>query len=113
MSGNMKNLEMLEQVLGCYFHQDFEEEYGNIHAAIQDIIRGHDINDLFILCDQINYILEHLENEENLKEFLISNYQIQVNPKVGGDNINTYTELLEYIKNKIEIHLESKGVKIK
>ncbi|MBX9839107.1 MAG: hypothetical protein K2X69_12445 [Silvanigrellaceae bacterium] len=43
---------MLKQVLGCYFHQDFDDEYGNKEMAIIDICKGYGNEDLISIFRQ-------------------------------------------------------------
>lgn len=108
----MKNLELLENILGAYFHQDFDLEYKDIREAINDIIQGYNQEDLTNICIQINEILKLTGNEDKLAEYLHNEFQIQVTPKVGGDDINTYTELLEYIRNQLLEYLTTQKVNI-
>jgi CdiI immunity protein len=109
---NKDDFKSFSNMIDCYFNQDFNELHGNIENAIKDIILEFSKKNIISLYHQINEILILTKDEKNLEEFLDKTFHIEVTPKVGGDDMNTYTELLEYIRDKIKAHLESKGVKI-
>ena len=108
----MKNkieFKMLKQVLGCYFHQDFDYEYSNKEEAIIDICKGYGNEDLIIIVNDINHAIKYTENEINLGDFLYEKFHFSLTPQTPGIDLNTYTEFLEYIRDKITQHLLENG----
>ena len=106
----MKNkieFKMLKQVLGCYFHQDFEYEYSNKEEAIIDICKGYSNEYLINIVIDINNFIKYTENEKNLEKFLDEEFQLGVSPQ--GFGFNSCTEFLEYIRDKITQHLLENG----
>ncbi len=108
----MKNkieFKMLKQVLGCYFHQDFDYEYGNKEEAIIDICKGYSNEYLINIVIDINNIIKYTENEKNLGDFLYEKFHFSLTPQTPGIDLNTYTEFLENIRDKITQHLLKNG----
>ncbi|WP_185232626.1 contact-dependent growth inhibition system immunity protein [Teredinibacter franksiae] len=67
----MSNQENLEQFFGCYFHQDFRDDYrtpvGALEAFIEEQPEG--INDILVA---LNELLDMNLGEETMREKLIS-----------------------------------------
>jgi CdiI immunity protein len=108
----IENLKNFNSMIGCYFNQDFGFDYPNLNETIQGIIFDYHIESLASLFSEINIVLNYTESEKNLADILLNKFDIGVYPYAKGIELNTYTEFLEYIRDKIKAHLESKGVKI-
>ena len=107
-----EDFDLFDNMIGCYFNQDFDLICGDINNAIEKIILNHDSYELNILISQIEYILNVTKNEKKLEEFLKKIFHIEVTPKVGGDDMNNYTELLEYIRDNIQKYLKTQNLNI-
>jgi CdiI immunity protein len=104
----MKDIYLFEQMLRCYFHQDFE--YQNLEEAVNDLIKGHNLINLESICEQINYVLIYTQNEENLENLLTDKCHLAVTPQTHGINLNSQTEFLEFIRDRIFKYLKSKEI---
>jgi CdiI immunity protein len=107
-----ENLDDFRNIIDCFFNQDFDYMYKDKDEAIDAIISNSFEHHQISLIKEINYILKLTENEENLDNFLYEKFRFSLTPQTPGIDMNTYTEFLEYIRDKIKAHLESKGVKI-
>jgi CdiI immunity protein len=108
---NKNDFEMLAQALGGYFYQSFHQEYANKEEALLDICKGYSEEYLLKILDDIVNLINITENEDNLKNFLCKEFQLSVTPETDGINLDTYTEFLEYIRDKISHYLKLKGAK--
>ncbi len=103
------NFENISEIIDCYFNQDFNYMYKNMDEAIEDIILNCQKANLILVINQINLLIKYTENEKNLETFLDKEYQVGVSPQTPGIDLNTYTEFLEYIRDKISQHLLENG----
>ncbi len=106
----MKDIFLFEQMLSCYFHQDFDFEYKNLDEALNDILKGYNLESLARICEQINYVLMYTQNEENLENLLRNKFYLAVTPQTPGINLSSQTEFLEFIRDRILEFLKSKEV---
>lgn len=109
---NIIELEEFRDMIDCYFNQEFGEIYPNLGMTANGVIEDHPTTDLVAIVQQTNLILENTGNEKNLENFLDETFHISITPQSPGIDMNTYTELLEYIRDKIKNHLESKGISL-
>ncbi|MBX9837346.1 MAG: hypothetical protein K2X69_03415 [Silvanigrellaceae bacterium] len=103
------NFENISEIIDCYFNQDFDYMYKNMDEAIEDIILNCQKANLILVINQINILFKITENEKNLGDFLYEKFHFSLTPQTPGIDLNTYTEFLEYIRDKITQHLLENG----
>lgn len=109
---NKEDFKSFSNMIDCYFNQDFDELHGNIENAIKDIIHEFSKKNIISLYHQISEILRLCESEEKLEGILYEVFRLSLTPQTPGIDMNTYTELLEYIRDQIKKHLESQKINI-
>lgn len=103
------NFENISEIIDCYFNQDFDYMYKNMDEAIEDIILNCQKANLILVINQINILFKITENEKNLGDFLYEKFHFSLTPQTPGIDLNTYTEFLEYIRDKISQNLLENG----
>ena len=103
------NFENISEIIDCYFSQDFDYMYKNMDEAIEDIILNCQKASLILVINQINILFKITENEKNLGDFLYEKFHFSLTPQTPGIDLNTYTEFLENIRDKITQHLLENG----
>nr|BFD30978.1 hypothetical protein GTC16762_05960 [Pigmentibacter ruber] len=92
---NLDKFAELSNIFGCYLNQDYM--YDKFDYAVYDIILDSNGQGLEEIINQINLLLEETKTEENLKRTLTESLDLDIFPY--DPDINTYTELLERIRD--------------
>lgn len=84
---NQLNCNILEQFFGCYFHQDFRDDYGSPEGAIEAFIneQPENIGNMIVALDELKKMNF---NEEDLRDKLIS-----LGSDYGPWLVNKYTAI--------------------
>lgn len=94
---NYESVRTLGQVLGCYFHQDWPDEFDSDHAALQEILKAESIERLKICAEEIEEILNAHLSESDLRELLINEVGCYFEPASNG---MTYKQWLVVVQEK-------------
>lgn len=92
---NLDEYAELSNIFGCYLNQDYM--YDKFDYAVYDIILDSNGQGLEEIINQINLLIEETKTEENLKRTLTESLDLDIFPY--DPDINTYTELLERIRD--------------
>jgi hypothetical protein len=93
----MTELNILEQLLGCYFHQDWLEEFDNDISALDAIVNSEPSEYLQACIKEIDALLASALTEEELSIVVIQNIGCYFDPKSRGLG---YDEWLRLVRNK-------------
>ncbi|WP_417704494.1 contact-dependent growth inhibition system immunity protein [Pseudomonas sp.] len=69
---NMKNYRILGQLLGCYFHQDWPEEFSNSSGVIHEIINSESRDRLLAGASELDQLIALNLSEEACREIMIA-----------------------------------------
>ncbi len=92
-----KKLEVLGQLLGCYFHQDWTDEFDSDASALQSIIESEPEEQLAAGVDEINDLLAASLSEDDLAAILTGQVGCYFDP--GSEGI-TYEQWLKRVREK-------------
>ena len=92
-----KNLNALGQLLGCYFHQDWFEEFESDIAALHSIVESEPKERLSAGVAEIDGLLMASLPENELKTILTDEVGCYFEPTSQGI---TYTEWLKRVRQK-------------
>jgi hypothetical protein len=92
-----KNLDALGQLLGCYFHQDWFEEFDSDMSALQSIVESEPKERLWAGVAEIDALLTALLPEGELKIILTDEVGCYFEPSSQGI---TYAEWLKRVREK-------------
>lgn len=81
---NMKNYSILSQLLGCYFHQDWPEEFNNSSEAIHEIINSEPRDKLLAGAGELDQLLALKLSEEACREIMIAKIGCFFEPESEG-----------------------------
>lgn len=79
-----KKLEVLKQLLGCYFHQDWRDEFDHNASALQSIIESEPGEHLAAGVDEINDLLAASLSEDDLAAILTGQVGCYFDPSSEG-----------------------------
>ncbi len=69
---NMKNYSILGQLLGCYFHQDWPEEFSNSSGVIHEITNTESRDRLLAGAAELDQLIALKLSEEDCREIMIA-----------------------------------------
>lgn len=107
--GGKDRLDLLYFVFRNEFNSDFIDCNFDKQKALQVTINRSKEDDLFKLTCEIDYLLKQTKSEENLKNILCDVYFVEISPQIKGIELNSYTELLQYIRCEVREHLKTIG----
>lgn len=81
MSIKSENFDVLEQLLGCYFHQDWPDEFGDSDRAIQAIMDAEPRDQILIGAEVINHLLEVERSESDWRSIMTEKFGCFFNPE--------------------------------
>ena len=79
-----ENLDALGQLLGCYFHQDWPEEFSSDTAALQAIVKNEPKSQLMAAATEIGVLLEAGLSETELKGIIADPIGCYFDPNSEG-----------------------------
>lgn len=77
----MKNIE---QILGCYFHQDWLDEFGGYDSAIRSIIESEPFDKIRSAIEEVGDLLASDLDEDRLRVILIDQLGCYFDPATDG-----------------------------
>ncbi|MNT69531.1 hypothetical protein D3C72_2078570 [compost metagenome] len=92
-----ENFEALSQLLGCYFHQDWPDEFEDDAAGIQAIIDFEPKSQIEKAAHEIDFILSSNLSEEELRALLVNAVGCYYEPNSQGIN---YQQWLRIVRDK-------------
>jgi CdiI immunity protein len=92
-----KNLEALKLLLGCYFHQDWPDEFSDEVAALEAVIRSEPEDQLAAGVDEITNLLVAQISENDLRAILIDQVGCYFDPSSEGIS---YVQWLERVRGR-------------
>jgi hypothetical protein len=101
---NSTKLKALGQLLGCYFHQDWLEEFDSDQAALESIVKIEPQPQIAAGLEDVNYLLSASLSENDLREILTSEVGCYFDP---GSEGMTYTDWLRRVR---ETFARGKGI---
>jgi len=107
--GGTNRLDFLYFVFRGEFNSNFIEWNYTKQKALKITINRSKEDDLFELTCEIDYLLKQTKSEENLKKILCDVYFVEISPQIKGIELNSYTELLQYIRCEVREHLKTIG----
>ncbi|QBH01548.1 contact-dependent growth inhibition system immunity protein [Xanthomonas oryzae] len=93
-----KNLDALGQLLGCYFHQDWVDEFGDDLSAIQAIIDSEPHAQVLAAIREIDELLADGLPENELSTVLIQDAGCYFEPRSLG---LTREEWLKRVRSRL------------
>lgn len=79
-----EKLEALGQILGCYFHQDWPDEFDSDETALQAIIDSETTDQIRAGVEEIEQLLADTRSEIELRDFLINEVGCYFDPESQG-----------------------------
>ena len=79
-----KNLDTLSQLLGCYFHQDWPEEFDSDTSALRAIIDSEPKEQVSAAVQEIDELLDASLPANMLKTILIDKIGCYFDPRTQG-----------------------------
>ena len=89
----------LTHLLGCYFHQDWPDEFNDDNAALDAMIKSEPKETIAEGVTEIDRLLEAGTNEAELRAILIDQVGCYFEPASEGLN---YTQWLLRVRNALE-----------
>lgn len=89
----------LNQLLGCYLHQDWPEEYSSSAAAIRAMLRESSIQSRQGAVREIDNLLKQNWNEAKLGKFLLHQAGCYFDP---SDESTTRAEWLKKLQRQLD-----------
>jgi hypothetical protein len=80
-----KKFEALSQLLGCYFHQDWPQEFATEELAFSAILKAEPKDYLLRAAMEIDAILSAEMNDEDLKVFMVEVLGCYFDPTYSGE----------------------------
>lgn len=93
-----ENVEALGQLLGCYFHQDWPDEFDGDESALQAIIATESREQIQAGIIEIEMLLALGLSEDQLKEILVNKVGCYFDPESQGA---TYAQWLRKVREKL------------
>lgn len=90
-------MNFLEQILGCYFHQDWTDEFENTETVIRAIIELEPTENILSVVREIDDLLGSGNSESQLKEILVGKVGCYFDPNSIG---MTYGVWLGKLRNE-------------
>lgn len=91
--------DSLAQLLGCYFHQDWPDEFDDDNAALDAMIKSESKEKIAEGVTEIDLLLGAGLNEDELRTTLIDRVGCYFEPASEGLN---YTQWLRRVRNTLE-----------
>jgi hypothetical protein len=91
------NFEALGQLLGCYFHQDWPDEFENDTVALQAIIDCESKSQLMGAAKEIDFFLNLNLSEGAVRTILVDTIGCYYDPASHGIN---YQQWLKVVREK-------------
>lgn len=85
----------LAQILGCYFHQDWTDEFDSDAIALEAIVRGEPKSQLCAAIHEIDDLLSGDYSESKLRQILTKEIGCNFEPAVKG---RSYVDWLQYVR---------------
>jgi len=79
-----QRFKVLEQLLGCYFHQDWSEEYDGDALALQAIVKSEPKDQRAVAVSEIDVLLAMKLSETELRLVLIEQIGCYFEPSSKG-----------------------------
>jgi len=89
-------MKALEQILGCYFHQDWVDEFESDEVALRAIIDSEPIEQIRAGVMEIDELLASNLSEDQLKTVLMNKFGCYFDPGAIGA---TYENWLKKLRN--------------
>lgn len=99
-----KKLEILGQLLGCYFHQDWLHEFDSNISVIHTIVESESAEQLARGVEEIDDILATSLSEDDLEKVINGQVGCYFDPVSDGV---TYEIWLKQVREKFLLKLES------
>jgi hypothetical protein len=99
MINQLENYNSLKQLLGCYFHQDWPEEFDNSRQAVQAILEGEPHKQILQGIEEIDMLLSEARSESDWREIIINQIGCYFEPESEGV---TYSEWLTQLKKTFQ-----------
>jgi len=80
-----KKFDALGQLLGCYFHQDWPEEFATEELALSAILKAEPKDYLLRAAMEIDAILAAEMNDDELKVFMVEVLGCYFDPTYSGE----------------------------
>lgn len=84
MNMNSQNIDVLGQLLGCYFHQDWPDEFKNADQAIQAIVEGEPREQLIVGAKAIEELLEVKRSDADWRTIMTDKIGCYFDPESEG-----------------------------
>lgn len=94
----IKKLDALEQLLGCYLHQDWLDEFDDDAAALQAIIESEPKQQIAAGVDEIDVLLAAELPEKELRTILVDQVGCYFDPSSEG---LTYKQWLGRVRSAL------------
>lgn len=91
-----ENIKVISHLLGCYFHQDWPDEFDSDHSALQAIVSGESNEQLQKGVKEIDLILTANLSEDELRDILVNDVGCYFEPMSRGI---TYQAWLMEVRN--------------
>lgn len=92
----MKKYPALEQLMSCYLHMDWPEEYGEPWEGVEDFFRSEPENRRSI-PGEVADLINSFPNEIELRRYLLKELDLGYTPEADGC---TYRDWLEEISRR-------------
>ena len=96
---NAQTYPALRQFLGCYFHQDFLDEFSSPDGAIAAFMAGEPQESVHAACNELEQVIPLIERMDEPEEFLWQVLGCSYYPKADG---LTVTDWLGRVRKKLE-----------
>lgn len=94
-----ENFIMLGQILGCYFHQDWANEFDNDSDAIATIVQEESKDRLKLCVSEIDLLLSKLYTDDDLRKVMVDKIGCYFDPKASG---SSYAEWIFKVRYAFE-----------
>lgn len=81
---SMENYSVIGQLLGCYFHQDWPEEFSNSSEVIQEIINSESRDTLLAGAGELDQLILLNLPEDACREIMIARVGCFFEPESEG-----------------------------
>jgi hypothetical protein len=91
-----ENFDALRQLLGCYFHQDWPDEFERDALALQAIVEAEPREQISSGIREIDELLTDLPSESALREILVDEVGCYFDP---GSQELSYEQWLRHVRD--------------
>ena len=81
---SMKNYRIIGQLLGCYFHQDWPEEFSDSSEVIHEIINSESRDRLLAGAGELGQLIDLKLSEDACREIMIAKVGCFFEPESEG-----------------------------